>query len=588
MKRILLLCFSFYFAFANLVQCQNIIPKRSPDQVYIRETPVWKRYPSGEGPIVFNTKACGTLQKTGADSFLFIGDPVKQLNYFYLPFLVRHTSPLLFSDCIYIDPIVTFRDDPLGERWTRDRTIFANVDSGSVLINPENSVPASFRMYVDTSGMKTDFADRLVADTIFPKQLTPYLESFYFRKYEVSNKEYKEFISWVRDSIARIHLGYVTNGKIDWTKPINWADTTIRNKTGLYFKQENRFWHRHEIATQLLTYHFTNAPSEYGRDTINIYPDTLSWVHDWMYSFNEPMTNMYCWHPAYDDYPVVGVNYWQCLAFLEWKTKQLQQQFNKEGKKYRVVCALPSDAQWDMVTTAIRNKENLYVFPNHYETMSDNSWLTDLQLNQFSSDGFTIYAPEQKDTTSHVLSAGNTKRNSMKYFPFTASPREMLREEDHINDNIKTDGYFHTGPVNPNMKIKAPRHLKTIAKELQKNNARYIAHTDQTGACYLDGNASEWLCNDLDSCWRPVFTKHLVLPQGPLNESAVLTRQMENYFYKQLPIHGKLVRGSNWYDERYSNKYGKNTAGMNAKTFVDPNKAHCTVGFRYVIYVYPY
>jgi hypothetical protein len=48
-----------------------------------------------------------------------------------------------------------------------------------------------------------------------------------------------------------------------------------------------------------------------------------------------------------------------------------------------------------------------------------------------------------------------------------------------------------------------------------------------------------------------------------------------------------LVRGANWYDERYAYKLGKNVAGTNAKVFLDPNKSHCTLGFRYVIYIYP-
>ena len=32
------------------------------------------------------------------------------------------------------------------------------------------------------------------------------------------------------------------------------------------------------------------------------------------------MTNMYFSHPAYDDYPVVGVTWKQALAFTVWRT----------------------------------------------------------------------------------------------------------------------------------------------------------------------------------------------------------------------------------------------------------------------------
>jgi sulfatase modifying factor 1 len=44
-------------------------------------------------------------------------------------------------------------------------------------------------------------------------------------------------------------------------------------------------------------------------------------VHDFTYSFNEPMTENYFWHPAYDEYPVVGVTWQQANAFNVWRTQ---------------------------------------------------------------------------------------------------------------------------------------------------------------------------------------------------------------------------------------------------------------------------
>ncbi len=41
------------------------------------------------------------------------------------------------------------------------------------------------------------------------------------------------------------------------------------------------------------------------------------------YSFHDPMTNMYFWHPAYDNYPVVGVTWVQAKAFSVWRTQLL-------------------------------------------------------------------------------------------------------------------------------------------------------------------------------------------------------------------------------------------------------------------------
>ena len=70
------------------------------------------------------------------------------------------------------------------------------------------------------------------------------------------------------------------------------------------------------------------------KEVINVYPDTLCWIHDYVYSFNDPSTEKYFWHPAYDNYPVVGVNWKQANAFCIWRT-QLKNSF-LYGQKGRI------------------------------------------------------------------------------------------------------------------------------------------------------------------------------------------------------------------------------------------------------------
>jgi gliding motility-associated lipoprotein GldK len=83
------------------------------------------------------------------------------------------------------------------------------------------------------------------------------------------------------------------------------------------------------------------------KDVINVYPDTLAWIHDFTYSFNEPMTNMYFWHPAYDEYPVVGVTWKQARAFCIWRT-QLMNSFlvNVEVPMVQDF-RLPTESEWE-------------------------------------------------------------------------------------------------------------------------------------------------------------------------------------------------------------------------------------------------
>src|SRR5947199_239527 len=59
------------------------------------------------------------------------------------------------------------------------------------------------------------------------------------------------------------------------------------------------------------------------KKNVPIYPDTLVWVRDFSYSYNEPMTKRYFSHPAFRNYPVVGVNWNQASVFCEWRTQYL-------------------------------------------------------------------------------------------------------------------------------------------------------------------------------------------------------------------------------------------------------------------------
>ncbi|WP_291116223.1 gliding motility lipoprotein GldJ [Flavobacterium sp. UBA6135] len=66
----------------------------------------------------------------------------------------------------------------------------------------------------------------------------------------------------------------------------------------------------------------------------NIYegacPDTLVWRN--RLGYNETMTNNYLRHPAYANYPVVGVNWIQAVEFCKWRTDRVNEVvLEKEG-----------------------------------------------------------------------------------------------------------------------------------------------------------------------------------------------------------------------------------------------------------------
>jgi len=226
-------------------------------------------------------------------------------------------------------------------------------------INPYGMV------YVPSGTLHVGVGDEDLSKQLVSRPKSISIQGFFMDETEITNNEYRQFVTWVQDSLGHETLQHVLEDDggdldkalIDWEMDIDWEEDA-EELEDLYYQGNERFAGRKELDVSKFVFEFqwydwqraahdrtSNRTSHIHKEKISIYPDTLCWVRDYAYSYNEPMTRNYFWHPAFDDYPVVGVNWKMAKAFCYWRAKLWDMyspdQINTEDFR------LPTEHEWE-------------------------------------------------------------------------------------------------------------------------------------------------------------------------------------------------------------------------------------------------
>jgi len=131
-----------------------------------------------------------------------------------------------------------------------------------------------------------------------------------------------------RVTVASFYMDETEVSNADWLEYLTWISNSFPNDGELYY---------------------------------NALPDSLVWRNP--LSYNEPYVNLYFRHPAFQDYPVVGVTWEQANEYCQWRTDRVNENI-------------------------LRQRGVLVDYKSNHDNPSGTSFNTDLYLNgQIKGDG---------------------------------------------------------------------------------------------------------------------------------------------------------------------------------------------------------
>ncbi len=223
---------------------------------------------------------------------------------------------------------------------------------------------------------------------------------------------------------------------------------------------------------------YTSIQNEYGKDLANqLLPDTMVWREKLAYG--EPYVDYYFRHPAYRDYPVVGISKIQAEAYCRWITRLFNEKTPEEDRFFKKVnFRLPTETEWEYAAFGgLQNEHGIFPWGGPYMQNSKGEYLANFLVIpqpcivgmdggdlEIRADGMASYLADDAYLTAPVKS----------YFPNTLGLYNMA---GNVAEFVAEDGITKGGSWKDTGYYLRVRSRKPIDKESEitsQNGFRFV------------------------------------------------------------------------------------------------------------------
>lgn len=165
-----------------------------------------------------------------------------------------------------------------------------------------------------------------------------------------------------------------------------------------------------------------DTKQKYGANSpqhLALLPDSTVWTKT--LSYNQPYVIYYYRHPAYRQYPVVGISYEQALGYCKWRTEKVKQVLSakKQYLDYDFIYRLPSKEEWEFCSSASNIPWNTQAMNSKGEPQANCRCLDSAQYRK-------IHMTDHADVTAPVTAYS---KNNLGLYNMIGNVAEMVQEK---------------------------------------------------------------------------------------------------------------------------------------------------------------